>query len=204
MTETKMLNEMAKISHTKFIFNWDADVFISPLQIWESVNQLRAGADVVYPYGWAFARIPRNIWFEKLRDHEDIGMVGDTIFPGMMQNEVVSLGGAVGFNKQSFIEGGMENENFISYGAEDVERMLRFNTLGYKIERTYGDNMYHINHFVGSNSNRNHPDFANNEEEIKKIAAMTKEELQSYIKTWKWVPKKVINGQALTLAGGVE
>lgn len=190
---TKMLNEMAKISRTQFIFNWDADIFIAPLQIWEAINHLRAGADMVYPYGWAFARIPRKVWFETIRKHEDIGIVGDTIFRGMMKYDTKSLGGAVGFNKEKFIEGGMENENFISYGAEDSERMVRFYKLGYKIERTYGPNMYHIDHFVGPNSNISHPDYNNNCAEFAKIDAMTKEELQAYIKTWSWVPTKLHN-----------
>ena len=183
---TKMLNEMAMETDKPIVFNWDADVIISPLQIYTAVEMLRNDFDMVYPYAWAFARIPRNTWFVRIRDYEDIGMVGDTRFNGMNISDAVSLGGAVGFKRSSFIEGGMENENFISYGAEDVERKVRFEKLGYKIGRTLGQNMYHINHYVGPNSSPNHPDFANNDREFNKVNAMSKEELKEYVKTFKW------------------
>lgn len=186
MHRTKALNKMAKATNKPFIFNWDADVFIAPLQILQAVEMLRAGADMVYPYKWAFARMPRNIWFEKIRDYEDIGLVGDTRFNGMNTSDVVSVGGAVGFNRESFIKGGMENENFISYGAEDVERIYRFEKLGYNIQRVLGDNMYHLNHFVGPNSLNKHQHFKSNDAELDKVKAMNKEGLQEYVNTWIW------------------
>ncbi len=183
---TKMLNEMAVNTDKEFIFNWDADVIISPFQICEAVQQLRNGVDMVYPYAWAFARMPRNTWFIKIRDYEDIGMIGDTRFNGMNISDAVSVGGAVGFNRKSFLEAGGENENFISYGAEDVERKIRFEKLGYKIERTLGQNMYHMNHYVGINSGTGHADFSNNDKELHKIQSMSKDELLEYIESWEW------------------
>lgn len=183
---TRMLNEMAKAVPTKYIFNWDADVIIAPIQILTAVEALRNGADMVYPYRWAFARMPRNIWFTKIRDYEDIGMVGDTRFNGMNVGDAVSLGGAVGFNRASFLKCGGENENFISYGAEDVERFYRFKTLGARIERVQGETMYHMNHYVGPNSCPRHEDFANNDKELNKVKHMSTEQLNNYISTWTW------------------
>jgi hypothetical protein len=191
---TKMLNEMAKSTECPIIFNWDADVVIAPLQILESVIQLRNGADMVFPYKWAFARMPRTQWFVKIRDHEDIGMVGSTRFNGMNTNDVTSVGGAVGFRRESFIEGGMENENFISYGPEDVERWLRFKKLGYKIERSLGGALYHIDHFVGIDSSNKNMYFKANRGECERIEIMSPEELLIYVKTWPWVKSEsVIN-----------
>jgi hypothetical protein len=183
---TKILNQMAKACTSKFIFNWDADVLIAPIQIYMAVEALRAGADMVYPYRWAFARMPREIWFNKIRDYEDIGMVGDTRFNGMNVGDAISLGGAVGFNRKSFLSYGGENENFISYGAEDVERYHRFKKLGARVERVAGENMYHMNHYVGPNSCPRHEDFANNDKELKKIRSMNADELHNYIATWTW------------------
>ncbi len=184
---TKMLNDMTKATpeSVKYIFNWDADVLIAPFQILETANLLRAGADMAYPYEWAFARIPRATWFVKIRDHNDIGMVGDTRFSGMHESDAVSLGGAVAFNKESFIKGGMENENFISYGAEDRERYIRFKKLGYRIERALGP-MYHINHWVGINSCADNPYMAQNDAEEARIKSFSKEALLNYIETWPW------------------
>jgi hypothetical protein len=183
---TRMLNIMARAAQTKFIFNWDADVLIAPIQIFMAVEALRNGADMVYPYRWAFARMPREIWFTKIRDYEDIGMVGDTRFNGMNVGDAVSLGGAVGFNRDSFLKCGGENENFISYGAEDVERNIRFKKLGARVERVAGENLYHMNHYVGPNSCPRHEDFANNDKELKKVRAMSTDELNKYISTWTW------------------
>lgn len=184
---TKMLNIMARYTKNPIVFNWDADVFIAPLQILEAVEMLRKDYDLVLPYNWAFARLPRDVWFVKIRDYEDIGMVGDKRFNGMNTSDVVSFGGAVGFKRESFIRGGMENERFISYGPEDVERWIRFTKLGYRCGRAKGSNLYHMNHYIGPNSSPRHADFNRNSEEYAKVARMSTEELEAYIKTWNWL-----------------
>lgn len=183
---TKMLNEMAKWARTPIVANWDADVMVSPLQLWVTVNKIRNGADVVYPYEWMFARIPRKPWFKVLEQTIDIGMVKDSKFNGMNNGDAVSVGGAVLFNKMSFIEGGMENENFISFGPEDAERFYRFTTLGYRVERTLGP-IYHINHYVGPNSSNRHPHVNQNRAEWDKIQRMDKKALKQYVYNFNWV-----------------
>ncbi len=190
---TKMLNDMAKYAYKKLncniIFNWDADVFIPPLQILESIQALRSNkADMSFPYNWAFARMPRKTWFETIRNHEDIGMVKSTQFNGMtVGHDVRSVGGAVGFRYDAFVNGGMENENFISYGPEDVERVSRFEKLGFKIHRTVGPNLYHMNHWCGPNSDRSHAHFVSNQKEVERIQKMSVPDLEEEIVTWSWV-----------------
>lgn len=185
---TKMLNDMARFAETPIVANWDADVMVSPLQLWATVDKIRNGADVCYPYKWAFARIPRKPWFKEFERRMDIGIVGDTKFNGMNNGDVTSVGGAVLFNKKSFFEGGGENENFISFGPEDAEREYRFRKLSYLIERTLGP-IYHINHWVGNNSSNRHPHVNQNRNEWQKISTMTINQLQQYVKTWKWSQK---------------
>ena len=183
---TKMLNEMALMTNKKYIFNWDADVIVSPLQIFETVTQLRNGADMCYPYKWAFALLDRNIWYNKLLGTLDIGVVGNTVFPGMYSTSPISVGGAVGFNRESFIKGGMENENYISYSCEDVERKMRFEKLGYRVERTLGNNLYHVNHWIGINSSVQNPYFLSGNNEYDKEVRMNIEEFKEYIKSFRW------------------
>lgn len=186
---TKMLNVLAEFSETKFVANWDADVFVAPFQLYIAVERLRDGADMVYPYEWAFARIPRVPWFSKLEKRVDIGIVGDTKFNGMNNNDATSYGGAVLFNRESFFDGGGENENFISFGPEDYERYHRFTNLGYRVERVPGP-LYHVNHYVGPNSSNRHPFVNSNRAEHQKILDMSKSELKSYVKTWAWKRNK--------------
>lgn len=180
---TKMLNDMAEHSNTPYIANWDADVIVTPMQIYMTVKKLREGADIVYPYKWMFARIPRLPWFSKLEKYMDIGIVGDTKFNGMNNGDAISYGGAVFFNKESFFKYGGENEKFISFGPEDSERHIRFKTVGAKLERVLGP-IYHVNHYVGPNSSNKHPFVAANRQEHERILKMDKPTLLAYIKTW--------------------
>ncbi len=179
---TKMLNDMAKVCSTSFIFNWDADVIVPPLQILNAVNYLRKGTDMIFPYS-DYVLVSRNEILPVLKGNVDIGVFKSAkdIFPH-------AVGGAVGFNRASFFAGGMENEKFISYGPEDVERILRFEKLGFKVECVNGK-LYHINHFRGTNSGVNHPDYEANEKELSVIKNSTRAQLQVYIKNWPWIPK---------------
>ncbi len=182
---TKMLNEMANIATTPIIVNWDCDVVLPPLQIWKAVEAIRNGADMVFPYDGRFARIPRQVWYKDLCHWLDIGIIGDTKFNGMNSNDNHnSVGGAVLWNRDSYFKAGGENENFISFGAEDQERVVRAEKLGLTIERVKGC-LYHINHWVGVNSTTQNPYFMANKMEFEHIKEMSKEELLNYIESWK-------------------
>jgi hypothetical protein len=71
---TKMLNEMTLLTDTPIVFNWDADIFISPVQIWQAVDMLRSGTDFVYPYDGRFARVPRSER-KTIAKYLDVGML---------------------------------------------------------------------------------------------------------------------------------
>lgn len=177
---TKMLNDMAKEAETPFVFNWDADITVSPLQIIEAVDMLRGGVDMVYPYDGRFARVPR-LRYKELVACLDVGTFANDKFVGTRQGDMISVGGAVGFNVKSLLEGGGENERFISYGAEDVERYHRFKLLGYKVERVKGI-LYHIDHFISKDSSTKHEHFEANQEEWRRVQKLTKEQLKEYIR----------------------
>jgi len=182
---TRMLNKMAELADTPIICNYDVDVALPPAQIWQAVEALRKNrADMVYPYGHLFARIPRvfrkNIF--PLYDLFPFRKIGK----GVDTPENPSVGGAIFFNKQKFFEGGGENENFISYGPEDKERYERFKKLGYRIARIPG-NLYHFDHYIGINSSTRNPFY--NPGEYDKVKAMSKEELLEYVSKWEWKNK---------------
>lgn len=184
---TKLLNIMAgpEWCKTPYVANWDADVMVPPLQLWLTVQALRKGADMAYPYARNFARVPRLPWFEKLEKYIDIGIFGDTKFNGMNNNEPVSFGGAVLYNVIEYWAGGGENENFVSFGPEDAERFYRFSKLGYNIYRTPGT-LYHINHYVGTNSSNRHAHVNSNRAEWAKVQELSKAELDEYVHDWPW------------------
>jgi len=181
---TKMLNDMAMASETPFIANWDCDVIVPAAQILAAVEALRSGADMVFPYDGRFARMNRTEWWPRIQGARDIGGVRDTPFKGRTPDHN-SVGGAVIWNKDSFVDAGMENENFISFGPEDCERHDRAKTLGLDIRRVRGT-LFHMNHFVGPNSTPSNPYFAHNTEQIEKIRKMDRRQLRDYIDTWPW------------------
>ena len=180
---TKMLNEMTKMAETPYVVNYDADVLTPPKQLAETINRLRNGDEFVYPYDGRFIRLDRNHWFNILA--KDIDMVDG--FANRVRYATttaqVSVGGAVAFNKEAYMGIKGENPNFISFGREDYERILRARRMGLKVSRVKGC-LYHADHWVGENSSVKHPNMRGNKEEYRKVAAMTKEELTEYIKTW--------------------
>jgi hypothetical protein len=154
------------------------------MQLWEAAEQVRAGADVVFPYDGRFARMPRDPWYSLVQKYLDIGIVRDEDFKGRHHGHN-SVGGAVVYNRESFIAGGMENEHFISFGPEDAERNDRFKKLGYDVRMTRGS-LFHLNHFVGVNSSPTNPFFKANHKELDKIRGMDKEALRQYVDSWEW------------------
>lgn len=180
---TRMLNQMAQETTKPYIINFDADILMAPLQLWATAQALRKGAEMVYPYSGAFARIPRQVWFTRLQSAQDIGIVGDTRFSGQDKGDAVSLGGLVAWNKNYFLSIGGENEKFISYGAEDVERYERSIKLGARIERVHGP-LYHINHYTGVNSNTSNPYYLAGRDELIRIRSLSADQLREEVKTW--------------------
>jgi hypothetical protein len=51
---TKFLNVMTFRSHTPFVGIWDADVIVPKAQIIDSIEKLRQGFEIVYPYDGHF------------------------------------------------------------------------------------------------------------------------------------------------------
>jgi len=103
------------------------------------------------------------------------------VFEGKSRYFDAKYGFAQFFNTESYMEGGGENENFVAYAPEDVERHYRFKTLGYKISRL-DSLVYHLEHSRTPNSWFTNPYRQANEAEWIKVSKMNKEQLEQYIK----------------------
>ena len=183
---TKMLNVMSDLAGTAIVINYDADVIIPPMQIIESVQRIRNGVDFVYPYDGRFARVPR-LHYDTVDSFNDVGMLAGHKFKGTLDGDASSVGGCIAYNKDSFFSAGGENENFISYNPEDLERVERFKKLGYKVERINGI-LYHIDHYISADSSQQNPDY--NMGEFRKVKKMDKAQLLTYVQTWLQTTKK--------------
>lgn len=181
---TKMLNEMAKASKTPIVANWDCDVAVPPMQLLETVHKIRNGVEMCYPYEYNFLRLSFKVK-EEIKQRWDLGGYAKYHFPNNDSKGKPSFGGAVLWNKQKYFEIGGENEYFISFGPEDVERMERAKALGVRIERVRGD-LYHFPHWCGPDSSISNPYFKANRELLNKQRLMTRDELWNYINSWPW------------------
>lgn len=165
---TKVLNDLTRRANTPYVFNWDADVACSPFQVYNAVAALRNGNDVVYPFDGTVANIPRHS-IGGFVASLDVGVFAGKVWPWMGAT-YKSVGMAFCYNKESFLRVGGENEGFVSYGAEDQERYMRFKRLGLRVERVSGT-VFHLDHHRGKDSNESHSNAMGNrslfEDELK-------------------------------------
>lgn len=178
---TRLLNEMTKMSETEIIVNYDVDVIFPIEQYLEAKKLIESGGTMCFPYGGKFYDIPKKFFNLVNEDKLDEIPLNDcTLFnPG-------SVGGAFFFSKERYGSIGWENENFVSWGHEDWERIVRVQKMGYKMERTEGV-LYHLTHSRTSNSSDKNPFYQFNGQEFQKVNSMSKEDLNKYIGTWGWI-----------------
>jgi len=178
---TKILNLMTKLSKTKIVCNYDTDVIFSEQQYLSSVKKIKEGCTIVFPYSGKFMNVPNNLF----------NLIKENKFDGIYEKDLElahpnSVGGAFFFEKDKYFKIGLENENFISWGFEDNERVSRVIKLGEKMCRVPGL-LYHLNHERGVNSVPENPFYKKNMLEFNKINSMSKLDLENYIKKWSWV-----------------
>jgi len=164
---TKIINDMLVDCNTKKVSCYDADVLLPINSYIESSNLLDNGYDAIYPYpitgleNGAQKAITLNASIiESFKNSNyDIEKLENNNVKILDTN----LGHCFFINKSVYIESGMENENFISWGPEDQERHHRFSVLGNKIGRLENTYVYHLQHARGINSNETHQYFLENE-----------------------------------------
>lgn len=185
---TKYLNEMAADAITPIIANWDTDVMVPIVQIMEAARAIRLKkAAMVFPYDGRFARVPRTDFKidQKESTHKDLSTLVGKTYRGMFQGDTPSVGGAIFWDRETFLDIGGENENFIDYGPEDVERFHRAQKLRIPIWRTPGV-LYHFDHHVPKGSQKDNPHYEANERQLRMVQSMSRHNLLEYIKTWPW------------------
>jgi len=184
---TRILNKMAMAAKTPFIANYDCDIFFFARHYVDAIRKLRDNTvDMIYPFGGTNVLLERAHYYKEIKQHLNIEKINLTKHKKAIAS-ATGYGCAVFFNKKKYIEGGMENEHFRSWGPEDQERYHRFLKLGYKIDRIYDSNAYHLQHHVGVDSSSKNPFYGQNDKEFKDVKRMSKEQLRNYVKKWSWV-----------------
>ena len=185
----KVLNEMIVETKTKVVVNYDCDVLLPIKSYVEAYQLVLSGSyDVVYPYG--IGEYQRRV----NATDEIVSFFLETGDFRHLQNNSSSFMSEFGwvqfFDRQVYIDGGMENENFVAYAPEDKERFYRFSKLGYNIGRIE-DLVYHLEHSRGQNSWINNPFMETNNRVWENIQRMGRDELNEYYKNQSYLKKYV-------------
>jgi len=189
-----ILNEMISQCDTEIVVNYDSDVLLPLKSYVSSYNMIvNEGYDLVYPYGDGTYQkqvlADDSLVSDFLNQNFDFG-----ILDSKSQMSTSDFGWVQFFNRLSYIEGGMENENFKGSSPEDKERYYRFKTLGYNVGRI--DNLiYHLEHSRGRNSwpasIQGNPYMKQNFELWEMIQKMNCEQLKKYYSTQSYLKKYV-------------
>ena len=187
----KIINEMINVSSTEVVVNYDCDVLLKPETCVRAVNMIENGYDIVYPYG--FGDYQKQVFVNDDTVSDFLSSDSDFSILDAKSKIYDAQYGHVQFIKRiSYIDAGMENENFRGSSPEDKERFHRFTLLGYNVGRI-DDQVYHLEHSRSVNSWPNsvqgNPYMRENFEEWEKIQLMNKDELKKYYLTQEYLKK---------------
>ena len=189
----KIINEMLHMSDTPVIANYDGDVLFKLETYTKAVEMIDDGYDIVYPYG--FGEYQKQVFADDNDVSEFLSNDFDFDILDKKSKMYDAQYGHVQFlNRTSYIDAGMENENFRGSSPEDKERHFRFEKLGYKVGRI-DDQVYHLEHSRGRNSWPNsvegNPYMKENFEVWEKINKMNTQELWDYYSSQEYLKKYV-------------
>ena len=208
---TRLLNEMILETTTDIVVNYDSDIILPIESYVKSKEMLDSGKyDVVYPYRFGEKGERKVVLDTVIEDENDLNSLFDfplirefilTFDPevldksyGYAQN-VNGLGWAEYgmvqfFNTQVYKDGYLENENFIAYAPEDVERHHRWNILEYTIGRD-DNHAYHLEHKRTQNSWFNNPFMQKNNQLWEYLKGLSKKEIIEYYESQSYVKQKL-------------
>jgi hypothetical protein len=186
----RVLNEMIMEVSTEIVVNYDCDALLPIHSYQDAYNLILSGdCDIVYPYG-------QGVYQKQVQATDDLVsefLSNDfdfSILDAKSNDHTSDYGWVQFFNRQVYIDGGLENENFVAYAPEDKERFYRFNTLGYNICRIE-DFVYHLEHKRGPNSWFTNPYQSNNQSVWQQIQEMDKNQLLEYYSKQDYLKKYV-------------
>lgn len=185
---TRILNDMTMRAKTQVVVNYDSDVLLELDTYLEAERLIVSGeADVVYPYGMG------NWQYQVLADNELVTdfINNDFNFDILRSKSRIwdaKYGFCQFFDRKKYIECGLENENFVSYGYEDDERFYRFSKLA-NLKRLDAW-IYHLEHARTQNSWFSNPHITNNKNLWEKINQMNTEELKEYYSNVDYMRKR--------------
>ena len=207
---TKVLNDMIMGSKCDTVVNYDTDLVL-PLDTYtKSLEMLQGEYDVVYPYRYGnhgerkvslgftietqddMDNFEKDEFVSRFIKEYDSTYFDDRFFyyPSNQGKGWAEYGMVQFFNRQVYIDGYLENEGFIAYAPEDIERHHRWKTLGYNIGRI-DNHAYHMEHQRTQNSWFHNPHMQNNNSLWEYLKNLSKEQLIEYYKNQDYVKERL-------------
>lgn len=187
---TRYLNDMLQACKTPIVCNYDADVILRPdsYSLAESVI-LSDQAEVVYPYpesdtGQIRLFFTNEIEKKFLETAEYESLKGSTI-----QMWRAHAGFCFFADRKSYIRAGAENENFISWGPEDGERISRFSKMGLRIARLISP-VIHMEHSRSPDSDNRNPHTVDNWSLFEKLMGMNSQAMSLYLDSQEYISRR--------------
>ena len=206
---TRLLNEMILDSETDIVVNYDSDIIL-PIKSYVTAKEMLDSkeTDVVYPYKFGERGERKVVLNTSIEDLDDLNrLLKQPIiqeFTTTWNPEVLNQsygyaphGNGEGwaeygmvqfFNKRVYIDGYLENENFMAYAPEDVERHHRWKLFGYKIGRI-NNHAYHLEHKRTPNSSYNNPFMMKNNQLWDYLKGLTLDETIEYYSNQSYLQK---------------
>ena len=173
----KILNECLSKVKTEVFVNYDIDCLL-PIENYMKCQELILNniADVIHPF-----TKQDGVFYIDIENKDKINIYNITDINNICRTNTAGNGFVIFFNTKKYISIGGENENFLSYGPEDNERIYRSTKLGLKYA-WLKSKIYHLEHYRSQNSSTNNPYYLNNMELFEKIKKMNINELKTYYK----------------------
>jgi hypothetical protein len=181
---TRQLNEMLELVNTPVVVNYDIDVLLPVDSYIKASNLIIEGnADVIYPYG--FGEYQKMVFnFIDFFNTFELSSINEND----MKIWSAKYGHCVFFNTEKYKNMRGENEEFISYGPEDVECFERSVKLDYQIDRI-NELVYHLEHSRSPSSNHLHKHYNNNNILFNKLTNLNSEQTIEYYKNVDYIKK---------------
>jgi len=183
------LNTLLNYVTTPVVCNYDIDVALEPETYATAQDLILNGTwDMLFPYefGTSQVQIHRTYRRDLFKTHYNLLKIPqDYTTP----NQGSQFGHCIFFSTEVYRKGGGENENFISWGPEDKERPMRFNSFGYEIGWLPKTNVWHFEHVRGTDSSTNNPQTQHNWDLYNRLTAMTPTELLDYYQSQDYIKK---------------
>ena len=207
---TKVLNDMIMSSKCDIVVNYDTDLVL-PLDTYtKAVEMLQGEYDVVYPYRYGnhgerkvnlgftietqddMDNFEKDEFVSRFIKEYDSTCFDDRFFyyPSNQGEGWAEYGMVQFFNRKVYMDGYLENEGFIAYAPEDIERHHRWQTLGYNIGRV-DNHAYHLEHQRTQNSWFHNPHMQNNNALWEYLKTLSKEQLIEYYENQDYVKERL-------------